>query len=285
MDFDFKHVGVPFRMSPGLARLPPGARHLTPLDVTSTRYQEKLAVSRSGGAMHCVTGFDPADALRAIAGSAAAGTTPGSPGPPGHPATPELAFEEDLVVLDAATASVPWMCVCTPSGWAPEEKLGLGLPAIHTPVADIGHLAAAWPHLMALATNGEHWERFVWTVSPSPHYDQHPRRRPRAPWPSDPDPAAFARQCYFRAERQTFLPVHDAQGAVRRQAVFTIRVMVEPLPAVVATPAEAQRLHDALASMTASVLAYKNLQSARERLLAWLSRMAAGPGDDQHFPV
>ena len=71
MEFDFKHNGVPFRMSPGLARLPPDARHLTPLDVGSIRYQEKLAVSRCGGAMHCVAGFDPADALRSIAACAA----------------------------------------------------------------------------------------------------------------------------------------------------------------------------------------------------------------------
>lgn len=282
MDFDFKHIGVPFRMSPGLARLPPDARHLTPLDVGSIRYQEKLAVSRSGGAMHCVAGFDPADALRSIAACAADDT---AHGPRGHPVALELAFEEDLVVLDAASASVPWMCVCTPSGWAPEEKLGLDLQSIHTPVADIGHLSAAWPQLMALATNGDHWERFVWTISPSPHYDQHPRRRPRAPWPGDPDAAAFAHQCFFRAERQTFLPVHDAQGLARRQAVFTIRVMVAPLPTVVASPAHALRLHDALASMTVSVLAYKNLQPARERLLAWLSRMASPPGHGGEFPV
>ncbi len=282
MDFDFKYIGVPFRMAPGLARLPADARHLTPLDAGSARYQEKLAVSRAGGAMHCVAGFDPADALRAIAACAADGT---ALGPPEHPSALELAFEEDLVVLDAASGTVPWMCVCTPSGWAPEEKLGLDLQAIHAPVADIGHLSAAWPHLMALATNGERWERFVWTISPSPHHDQHPLRRPRTPWPGDPDPVAFARQCHFRAERQTFLPVHDARGVARRQAVFTIRVMVAPLPAVVATPAHAQRLHDALASMTASVLAYKNLQPARERLLAWLSRMAKQPGDDQRFTV
>jgi hypothetical protein len=34
---------------------------------------------------------------------------------------------------------------------------------------------------------------------------------------------------------------------------------------------DARRLHDALASMSDAVLAYKNLAPARDRLLAWLA--------------
>ena len=267
MDFDFKHIGVPFRMLPGLARLPPDARHLTPLDVGSARYQERLAVSRSGGAMHCVAGFDPADALRAIAACAADGT---ALGPGGHPAALELAFEEDLALLDAASGSVPWMCVCTPSGWAPEEKLGLDLQSIHTPVADIGHLSTAWPHLMALATNGERWERFVWTISRNPHLNQHPKQRHLARWPADADADALAALASFRTERQTFIPLPE-----QRLAIFTIHVETRPLADAAALPADARQLHDALASMSQSVLAYRGLEGARDRLLTWLRSRAS----------
>jgi hypothetical protein len=53
--------------------------------------------------------------------------------------------------------------------------------------------------------------------------------------------------------------------------VFTIRVMLRPLAEAVTRRDDAQRLHDALASMSDAVLAYKGLAPARERLLAWLA--------------
>jgi len=53
-------------------------------------------------------------------------------------------------------------------------------------------------------------------------------------------------------------------------------VMVEPLATALRHPADALRLHDAIASMSASVLAYKNLTDARERLLRWLGVRSAG---------
>ena len=41
------------------------------------------------------------------------------------------------------------------------------------------------------------------------------------------------------------------------------------------TAADALRLHDALRSMSAAVLAYKNLAPAQERLCQWLAQHAA----------
>lgn len=268
MDFDFKHVGVPFRMQPGLSRLPSDGLHLRPLDPASALYREKLAVSKAGAAHHVVPGFDPADALVSIG---LQGRKAGIRGlaQPGYKL--ELSVAQDLAVLDAATGTVPWMCVCVPSGWAPEDKLGLSLAAIHAPVADNQALAAAWPTLMRMAAGGGHWQRHVWTISPSPRYDQHPRRRAPLAWPQTGDPSDFARQCYLRVERQTLLPVHDTHGQPKAQAVFTIDVMVEALASAVSTPAQAQRLHAALLSMSDPVLVYKNLAPARAPLLQWLS--------------
>jgi hypothetical protein len=80
------------------------------------------------------------------------------------------------------------------------------------------------------------------------------------------DAGQFAAGCFLRAERQTFFPV----GGGSRQAVFTIRVMLQPLADAVATASQAQRMHASLASMSDGVLAYKGLAPARERLLRWL---------------
>jgi hypothetical protein len=264
--FDWDRIAVPFRMQPGLRRLAEGEPQLTALEPGSPLWQEKQAVLMAGASRLQVPGFDPAPALAAIGRQAAAQGLPMA----GETVPLELAFEEDFAVLDAA-GSLPWLCVCVPSHWAPEDKLGRPFAEVHAPVADNTALLAAARHLVELVTAGERWERFVWTVTPSPRHDQHPRRQARAPWPTEADPSSFAERCWLRAERQTFLPVGGGTG----QAVFTIRVMLAPLAEAVDSPTKARRLHDALASMSPAVLAYKNLAQARDPLLRWLAQRAA----------
>ena len=267
MDFDFALIATPFRMQPGLRKLEPGDAQLTPLAPHGALYREKAQVVQAGRSRLQVPGFDPAPALAAIAAQARREGHPGF-----DPDRLELAFEEDFAVLDGDGGTLPWLCVCAPSHWAPEDKLGLPFAAVHAPVADAQTLLAASSHLVRLATSGDRWERHVWTVSPSPRHDQHPRRHARTPWPvPHADAEAFARQCWFRAERQTFLPV----GQGTRQAVFTIRVMLAPLADVVDTADKAARLRDSLASMTPAVLDYKGLAPAREPLLRWLAGKTA----------
>ena len=267
MDFDFSQVAVPFRMQPGLRHLELGARQLTPLAAGSALWREKRACVQGGVSRLCMPGFDPGPALAAIAAEARREGVP----VPSASLPLELAFEEDFAVLDGASGTLPWLCVCVPSHWAPEDKLALPFAAVHAPVADNAVLLAAAHQLVQLVTAGERWERFVWTLTPSSRYDQHPRRHVREPWPNADDADAFAARCLVRAERQTFFPV----GAGTRQAVFTIRVMLQPLADAVAAPAAARALHDSLASMTDAVLGYKNLGAAKAPLLRWLAQRAA----------
>ena len=267
MDFDFSQIAVPFRMQPGLRRLVLGERQLTRLDPESILCAEKRLVHQHERSRYMVPGFDPRPALEAILDKAHTDL----PADAFSPEIPlELAFEEDLAVLDGDTTTLPWLCVCVPSHWAPEDKLGLSFAAVHAPVADNAALLAAGAKLVQLVTAGGCWERFIWTVTPSPRHDQHPSRHPRQPWPQATNDGEFAAQCFLRAERQTFFPV----GRGTRQAVFTIRVMLRPLVHVVATREQAQGLHDSLASMSDAVLAYKGLAPAREPLLRWLQGLA-----------
>lgn len=261
VDFDLLSIATPFRMQPGLRRLE-GGRHLTPLAAGGAPWQERQRVLASGASRLCVPGFEPRRAVDAILARAAAEGIPAR-----EPI--ELAFEQDFAVLDGASTTLPWLCVCTPSHWAPEEKIGLPFTAVHAPVADNALLLGAARQLAQLVTGGDEWERFVWTITPSGRYDQHPRRQPRTPWPDTPDAEDLAARCFLRAERQTFFPL--APG----QAVFTIRVMLQPLAAAVPSARHARRLHEALASMSDAVLRYKNLAPARDRLLAWLAQRAA----------
>jgi hypothetical protein len=260
--FDLLSIALPFRMQPGLQRVD-GGRHLTALVPGSALWHEKQRVVAAGASRLCVPGYDPQPAMAAILRRAEAeGIAASEP--------IELAFEQDFAVLDGASTTLPWLCVCAPSHWAPEEKLGLPFTAVHAPVADNQLLLGAARQLAQLVTGGGEWERFVWTLSPSGRYDQHPHRQPRAPWPPETGDA-FAQHLFLRAERQTFFPLGEGSG----QAVFTIHVMLQPLAEAVATPAHAQRLHEALATMSDAVLAYKGLAPARERLLAWLKERGA----------
>ncbi len=264
MDFDFSQIAVPFRMQPGLRRLALGTHSLSALQPESTMHAEKLAVLQAGQSRLQIPGFDAQPALCAIARYSGLDVLAAQALPL------ELIFEEDFAVLDGANGTLPWLCVCLPSHWAPEGKLGLDFASVHAPVADNQALLAAADRLLALVTAGECWERWVWTITPSGRYDQHPLRHPRTPWPLDLDPQALAAQCWLRAERQVFFPV----GQGTRQAVFAIRVMLQPLVDAVRAPGAARRLHDSLASMSQAVLDYKNLSAAQAPLLRWLRAVA-----------
>lgn len=305
MPFDFDAaVQSPFRMQPGLRRLQAGAAQLTPLRPGAAHQRAKLAVLRQHAreALCLAPGFDPAPALHALCRQAGAEHPQAwqwdgrraravwldlawaegqlQAGPRADPALHacllalpaawqlagllSLAFAEDFAVLSAADTRVPWLAVALPSHWAPREKVGQPFTAVHAPVADNALLLQAAPALARLVTGAERWERFVWTISPHGQLDAHPDRLQAPPWS-----AVAPEQAWWRTERQTFVPVPDAG-----QAVFTILVEVQPLPAAVAAPGRAARLHAALASMSPAVLAYRGLAPVRERLLAWLAARA-----------
>jgi len=216
-----------------------------------------------------------------------------------HAALLSLAFAEDFAILDRASSTLPWLAVALPSMWAPEHKIGLGFAELHAPVADNRLILAAAPQLIRLVTgdgvgkapgghatalpdNADRWERFVWTISAHPRLHAHPQRVDAARWPAGLDDDALAAQTWWRTERQTFIPVPPAAAAAPglaagAQAVFTILVNVTPLTQAFSHPAQAVRVHDALASMSDAVLDYRGLTAVRAPLLRWLARRAQAP--------
>jgi dimethylamine monooxygenase subunit A len=309
MPFDFCAVSAPFRMQPGLRRLAAGTAPLTPNDPEARELREKLQALQHhpSQALLAVTGFDATPALRALMQQAASehprafawdgdlafdakrlgwslhgddlrGDGPieiarclrALPRAQRSSGLLALALAEDLAVIDGATARIPWLAVCLPSRWAPEEKIGRHFAEVHAPVADNQTLVAAGEHLARLVTGVDRWERFVWSIGSDPRLMQHPRHVPPSLWPAALDAGALASRAFFRTEHQTFLPVSGA-----RQAVFTIRVESRPLAEAVDSAERARAVHDALASMSAAVLAYRGLGDARDRLLGWLGARAA----------
>lgn len=281
MSFDFAAVSAPFRMQPGLRAIPPGTPQLTPIRIGDRAFAEKLAVltHHADQALVAQPGFDAAPALAALAAQAASehpqawreaqsqlADNPAVAALPEAwrlPALLSLAFAEDFAIIDGASACIPWLAVCLPSHWAPQDKVGRHFAEVHAPVADNRLLLTASEHLARLVTGTQRWERFVWTIVPERQLDMHPARMAPPRWSHDAE-------AFFRTERQTFIPLPEA-----RQAVFTIHVESRPLAEAIATPEQAAAVHAALASMSDAVLAYRGLTDARERLLAWLAARSA----------
>jgi hypothetical protein len=316
--FDFSLVSAPFRMQPGLRRVAPDAAQLTASAPGGRHLREKVAVlgSFADQALLSTPAVDEPAMLRAVAAEAARSspgtflvtTTPdgatrieapklgwaldagGAPTGDGDasigavlaalPAARRpsallaLAFEEDFAVIDGASATIPWLAVCLPSRWAPEEKIGRHFAEVHAPVADNAMLVAASTSLARLVTGDERWERFVWTISADPRLHQHPARGgPDWPDASEADAEALVAEASFRTEHQTFIPIPGSG-----MAIFTIHVDSLPLGEAVTSADAANRLHDAIASMSPAVLAYRRLDGVCDRLLSWLaSRAAPGP--------
>lgn len=303
MCFDFDAaVQSPFRMQPGLRRLAPHAQQLTPLGPGTPHALEKLAVlsAHAGQALCRAPGFDPLPALDALCRHAAAehpaawawdGRTAQAPllglaVADGHArataaahadqalrclqALPSewrlagllsLAFAEDFAILDARDTRIAWLAVALPSHWAPEEKVGRTFAEVHAPVADNALLVHAAEALSRLVAGPQRWERFVWTVTPHARLHAHPQRVAADRWTG-----VGVGDAWWRTERQTFIPVPG-----QLQAVFTIKVELQPLAEAIDSPRRAARLHDALASMSPAVLDYRGLTPVRDELLAWLA--------------
>lgn len=307
MPFDPASISAPFRMQPGLRKLAVGSPQLHANAPGSAHLAAKLAVLRdhADAALCAVPGWDAAPALQALCAQACIDLPQAwRPGPRGGwqarllgwsvdadqvrgdgpaeigevlcalPAPWRLAgllalaLKEDLAVLDGQTATVPWLAVCLPSHWAPLDKLGRHFGEVHAPVADNLLLLQAADALSRLVSGPAAWERFVWTLTPSPALDGHPARQPSPPWPSPAvaDADQLVAGAWLRTERQTFIPV-----PAHTQAVFTIEVELQPLADFVARePAAAPALAAALASMSDAVLVYRGLGPARTRLIDWL---------------
>jgi hypothetical protein len=181
-----------------------------------------------------------------------------------------LAFAEDLAIVDAAAGRIAWTAVALPSHWSPQDRVGRSMAGFLAMRPDAELQQSTADALVRLGAGPERQERFVWNVTGHPRLHAHPRHVDPQRWPADAA-STWPGCAWWRSERQSFLPLPELG-----QAVFTIGVEVTPLDAAIATPAQAARLRDAVASMTPEVLDDRALPEVRNILLTWLEARAAG---------
>jgi dimethylamine monooxygenase subunit A len=177
-----------------------------------------------------------------------------------------LAVAEDLVVLlrerpgDGGRAA--YLLVAAASGWDPGALGNASFADLHRPVPHAAPLLAAAAALADAMVERGPFVRYVWSLAADDALSHHPRRHPARPLDASA-PATW----WYRAERQTTLPL-----AASNASLFAIRVLHAPLAAVATTPARRASLSAAVASMDASMLAYKGLTAAAPALLDWLAQ-------------
>lgn len=266
-------VASPFKMRPSLSRIAESSVSLFLRDELAAQYAERKQQLLNEDRPRVLLGEADAQVLVKIAQHYQIQTdiklVP-------HAETLTLGLQEDFVILhDELQAEnydlhTRFLSVCFPSNWNPSEKLGLNFHAIHAPVADNTLLQAGAKGIVDLAFRKNTMLRHVWLLTPNSDLPSHPLQRPRL-WADAAQQAGnglLLEQLYFRVERQTTLPLPEL-----KRGVFFIRVMVAPLVTVLRVePERAQQLAEALASMTANVLAYRGMTEALPRLLNELER-------------
>lgn len=189
----------------------------------------------------------------------------------------DVALEASLHPLDAAARLVPedlvllverddrlvfgGGSVCFPNRWDLRSKLGLSMAGVHAPVAQLNEqLEAPIDAFFDRLTPERSFWRLGWGVLDTPDWYT-PLDGTAAPRPADPGPD----ELYLRVERETL-----RRFSVTNCVLFTIRTYVTPIPAVVADPAVARRLGDALAALPDDVRAYKDVVRTADTLIAAL---------------
>lgn len=145
--------------------------------------------------------------------------------------------------------------VCCPSGWAPEEKLGLGLESIHDPVPGLnGQLASHINTFLDRLRPGTSFERFNWGVAAVPDRNHHPLRGlPRL------NRGFLLSKAWLRLEHQSFHALPGTGGIV-----FLIDLSVHSLEQVLADRETGFGFAHQLHSMSQEVAVYKGLDAVRD---------------------
>jgi dimethylamine monooxygenase subunit A len=225
--------------------------------------EETIALARSFGA-------PVSDPARSSIASQNAGSETGAPTEAANAFARCLAlgeaWEADYLLLkqDAADGRFHLLggCVCFPSSWRFEEKVGKPLEVIHTPVPHLNEqLASPIHNFLSRIKPGAAWCRANWGLSRSPELNQHPARglpKLRPPLRED--------EVWLRVEDQALVALPESRGVL-----FGIRMTVIPLAEVKRHPAAARGLARALRTMPDAMLEYKSLLAAKEELLRLLA--------------
>jgi dimethylamine monooxygenase subunit A len=316
MSFDFDAaVSAPFRMQPGLHRLPAGAAQLTPVAPGSRHQREKLAVlsAFADQALVARAGFDAAPALSALNRHAAA-EHPGLWSWDGSAATAHhlgVRVQADGNAVEQVSTGVFGLgdeisrCVALQApAWRLSALLSLAFEEDFAIVdardASVPWMAVALPSHWAPETKvGRHFAQIHAPVADGELLRRAgealtrlvtgPERWERFVWNVTDSPRLHTHPLRVAHQRWSHDP--QAKGLPRAwfrserqtfipvpghdQSVFTIHVQVQALETAIPDAGRARRLAEAVQTMSPAVLDYRGLSGVRQSLLDWLTARQA----------
>ena len=169
------------------------------------------------------------------------------------------------MILERQAAGSPRLaggCICFPSSWSLEEKMGHELPFIHAVVPGLNEaLVSPINTFLNKLRPGVAFLRHNWGLSRWPDMNQHP-----ALGLTKLQPPLKLDEVWVRLEHQALVALPRSGGIL-----FGIAMHVHPLAAVKADAEAARRFHRALATMPEAMARYKSIAIAREDLLRLLA--------------
>jgi hypothetical protein len=168
-------------------------------------------------------------------------------------------WEPDWLILkkEAGRARLVSGCVCFPSSWSLDEKIGHPIEEIHGVVPALNSTVGKQiGTFLDRIKPGVSWTRSNWGLSRSLEWNQHPTRNtPRL------DPTVTIEEVFFRVEEQSLVALPKTNGIL-----FGIRLKVEPLSGHIGTPAGLKLAH-LMETMPVPMAQYKGLSTARARII------------------
>lgn len=154
-------------------------------------------------------------------------------------------------------------CLCFPSHWALNDKIGRSMAEIHVPVPGLNEtLGKQIDGFLNRIKPGISWERENWGLSRTPELNLHPERNsPRL------DETVELDEVWFRLEQQSLVALPSSGGIL-----FGIKIVQFRMDEIMAEAAPRQGMIRALQTMPEPMAQYKGISSARNRLIEILDK-------------
>lgn len=174
-------------------------------------------------------------------------------------------WEPDFLLISVEPAGMVRLvggCVCFPSSWSLEEKMGKPIEGIHAVVPGLNQSIGPQIHnFLSKLRPGIAWLRSNWGVSASGEMNQHPAINvPRL------DEASDLEQVWLRIERQALVSL-----PVNKGVLFGIRIEVHRLSDIRQQDSVARGLQRSLRTMPEAMANYKGLLQVRPKLISYLA--------------
>lgn len=179
-------------------------------------------------------------------------------------------FQEDAAVV-SREGEKNWISaihVCSPSHWAPREKLGRDFASLHGPVPGFERMAKMQAQLVGAMIEKGPFVRFVWSFVTDTRLNHHPDAPPGEDplqWKGRSFQLRRASPFHLRIERQTTFGLRDVEAAL-----FFIRLSFLDSVRIKENEGWRTNLLGALRSMAPEARVYKGVADCFTDLVSWL---------------